>query len=527
MEKKVIPFEKIEEYVPKMREGGRKKSVVLCHGCFDIVHPGHIRHLKFAKDQGAFLIVSITPDVCIQKGSGRPYVPQELRAENLAAFEFVNAVTIAPADTALEVIKAVKPDIYVKGHEYAVSRDPRFIKEKKLLESLGGKVVFSSGDVVFSSSELIRSHDLNTAETIKLAYMCKRYDIKRDVLDKIISNASNYKFLIIGEIVIDEYKHCEGLGIAQETPVLSIALKHEKRYVGGAGALALHLASLGADVTLLTSVDLSNENFAFFSECLNELNVSLSIIEDKQRKPVVKSHYFVEKNQVLEYEDGPYRPVDSFIGGKLIRQFKKEIKNAPDAVILSDYGYGLLSQDLVSEMTDLSSEKEIILVSDISMTLRTQLEKFKNSNIFTVSEMELRSCMHDYENGLSVLVSNFYTQTNVRELYLSLADGSALYFKRPPNDKKFEHSNMESAHISAFSRRSEDKMGRGEAFTAGITLARVSGANEVQSIYMGSILASAQSSRHGNTPLEKEEVLRIIGERHELISGIPQKEISK
>lgn len=526
MEKKVVPFEKITEYVSKMRDGGRKKSIILCHGCFDIVHPGHIRHLKFAKEQGAFLIVSITPDVCIQKGSGRPYVPQDLRAENLAALEFVNAVTIAPADTALEVIKAIMPDIYVKGHEYAISRDPRFIKEKKLLESLGGKVVFSSGDVVFSSSELIRSHDLNTAEMIKLTYICKRYNIRRDILNNIINSASEYKFLIIGEIVLDEYRHCEGLGIAQETPVLSISLKHKKTYVGGAGALALHLASLGADVTLLTSVDLGSENFAFFSECLNESNVSLSIIEDKQRKPVLKSHYFVEKNQVLEYEDGPYRPVDSFIAGKLIRQFKKEIKNAPNAVILSDYGYGLLSQDIVSEMSDLTAEKNIPLVSDISMTLRTQIEKFKNSNIFTVSEMELRSCMHDYENGLSVLVSNFYTETNVKELYLSLGDGSSLYFRKPINDKKQEFNNMESAHISSFSRRSEDKMGRGEAFTAGITLARVSGANEVQSIYMGSVLAAAQSSRHGNTPVIKDEILRIIGERHELAPE-SQKETAK
>ena len=150
------------------------------------------------------------------------------------------------------------------------------------------------------------------------------------------------------------------------------------------------------------------------------------------------------------------------------------------------------------------------------MTLRTQIEKFKNSNIFTVSEMELRSCMHDYENGLSVLVSNFYTETNVKELYLSLGDGGSLYFRKPVNDKKQEYNNMESAHISSFSRRSEDKMGRGEAFTAGITLARVSGANEVQSIYMGSVLAAAQSSRHGNTPVNKDEILRIIGERHEL-----------
>jgi rfaE bifunctional protein nucleotidyltransferase chain/domain len=200
-QKKVISYPKISQHIQDYRQKKKKSTVVLCHGCFDIVHPGHIRHLKFAKEQGTFLIVSITPDVCIQKGSSRPYVPEELRAENLAALEIVDAVIIAPGETAIEAIDAILPDIYVKGSEYAVSSDPRFLKEKANIESLGGKVAYSSGDVVFSSSRFIRDNELHTAEIEKLKYICTRYDVTRDLINDTIQNTSGKKILIVGETI--------------------------------------------------------------------------------------------------------------------------------------------------------------------------------------------------------------------------------------------------------------------------------------------------------------------------------------
>lgn len=514
MDAKIIPFEKISEYVDSKRKSSKTAVITLCHGCFDIVHPGHIRHLKFAKEQGACLIVSITPDVCVQKGSSRPYVPQDLREENLAALEIVDAVTVAPAETALEVIDSIKPDIYIKGKEYAVSTDPRFLKEKDLVEKYNGRVVYSSGDIVFSSSAFIRDQRMDTANDIKLSYISDRYKISKKVLNRIIESASGKKFLIFGETMLDEYKYCDGLGIAQETPVLSISLKHKNRFVGGSGNLALNLAALGADVSFISSVDVKHSSFTFFYESLNDFNISCSIVEDKARPVVIKSHYFVNENQVLELEDGPYRPIDSTVRSRIIRQFKKEIKNAPDCIILSDFGYGLLSADLVKEMIDIAKKKGILLISDIAMTLRTQLDKFYDSDIFCATEMELRSCMHDYENGLSVLVDKFYSVSGVGELYLTLADGSSLFFKKPP--KKGVH-NMENAHIPSLLQRKEDKMGSCEAFTAGVALARANKANPVQSIYLGAVFSALQAMRIGNEPVNQEAIFHLLGERKELL----------
>ncbi|MDG1272896.1 MAG: adenylyltransferase/cytidyltransferase family protein, partial [Alphaproteobacteria bacterium] len=96
----------------------RTKTVIMCHGVFDIVHPGHLRHMIYAKKKADVLIVSITRDAHIDKGEFRPHVPEGLRALNLAAFEIVDFVIIDKESTPLGNIGFIKPDYFAKGYEY-------------------------------------------------------------------------------------------------------------------------------------------------------------------------------------------------------------------------------------------------------------------------------------------------------------------------------------------------------------------------------------------------------------------------
>ena len=95
---KILSIEQAADVVRRAREAG--ETVVQCHGCFDIVHPGHIRHLRHARTFGSRLLVTVTADVVMAKGEGRPLIPQELRAENLAALDFVDWVAINDAPIA-------------------------------------------------------------------------------------------------------------------------------------------------------------------------------------------------------------------------------------------------------------------------------------------------------------------------------------------------------------------------------------------------------------------------------------------
>src|SRR5712691_8319629 len=117
------------------------RTVVQCHGCFDIVHPGHIQYLQFAKSRGDLLIVSVSADPQVNKGADRPLIPDDLRAASLAALQCVDYV-------------------YVKGREYQNNHDPRFLAERDAVTAHGGRVVFSSGDVIYSSSALIGGMNL-------------------------------------------------------------------------------------------------------------------------------------------------------------------------------------------------------------------------------------------------------------------------------------------------------------------------------------------------------------------------------
>lgn len=173
---KIVSLAELLSAADRIRRAGQ--TIVCCHGCFDIVHPGHLRYLQFGRRQGDLLVVSLTGDAAMDKGLQRPLIPQELRAENLAALELVDLVYVDPHPTAVKLLRELRPHVYVKGREYQDSEDPRFQEERRAVEEAGGRVIFSSGEVVFSSTALIESLGPQPElEADKLALPCERHRI--------------------------------------------------------------------------------------------------------------------------------------------------------------------------------------------------------------------------------------------------------------------------------------------------------------------------------------------------------------
>src|SRR3954471_14972326 len=151
--RKICSLEQLLAFRDEARRAG--KAVVHCHGCFDIVHPGHIHHLQYARGLGDVLVVSVSADHHVNKGVNRPLIPDDLRAASLAALECVDVVYLNPDPTAVELLDLLQPDVYVKGKEYEHNHDPRFVAERETVTRHGGRVVFSSGDIVYSSTAII------------------------------------------------------------------------------------------------------------------------------------------------------------------------------------------------------------------------------------------------------------------------------------------------------------------------------------------------------------------------------------
>ena len=160
---KIVELNDLAAIVGEGKSG--EKTVVHCHGCFDLMHPGHIRYFKAAKKMGDILIVTVTPDRYVDKGPGRPVFSQDLRAESIAALECVDFVSINKWPTAEETLRLLRPDIYVKGQEFENLEDEtgKLQKEHDVLKEIGAQIKFTH-EIVFSSTELLHRYFLTDPE---------------------------------------------------------------------------------------------------------------------------------------------------------------------------------------------------------------------------------------------------------------------------------------------------------------------------------------------------------------------------
>ena len=154
---KVIKFDDLVEKVRTLKSNGKK--IVHCHGCFDLLHIGHIKYFQAAREMGDVLVVTLSPDVYVDKGPGRPVFNQDLRADAIAALECVDYVAINKWPTAEETLRMLKPDIYVKGQEFEQLEDKtgKIQKEYEIVKEIGAEIRFTH-EIVFSSTELIKQH---------------------------------------------------------------------------------------------------------------------------------------------------------------------------------------------------------------------------------------------------------------------------------------------------------------------------------------------------------------------------------
>src|SRR3954462_3471712 len=192
----------VEELCKAIGPRPRQRKVIMCHGTFDIVHPGHIRHLLYAKSKGDILIASLTADTHIQKANFRPYVPQELRAFNLAALEAVDFVVIDNDPTPIRNLKIIQPDYFAKGYEYTrEGLHPRTAEEKSVVEAYGGEIIFTPGDIIYSSSNIIETEPPSIA-TEKLIALMEGEGHNFEDLREILYQLKDIRVHVIGDTIV-------------------------------------------------------------------------------------------------------------------------------------------------------------------------------------------------------------------------------------------------------------------------------------------------------------------------------------
>ena len=490
------------------REAARQrgKRIVQCHGCFDIVHPGHIRHLRQARALGDLLVVSITGDRGISKGAGRPLIPEELRAENLAALDCVDFVYIDPQPTALSLLEKLKPDVYIKGKEYENNNDPRFAAERRAVETAGGRVVFSSGDVVFSSTALIAALE-QTSDPYhqRLVQLSQRPDLQGPELFSLISTFRNKRVVIVGESIIDTYILCAQPRVASESPVMTLRPVEARHYDGGAAIVARHCAALGARPVLVTPVpDERSEETQSFMDRLAAEGVEVVPLATGTPFPE-KQRFLVGTQKMMKLDLVQPLVLDAAQQEHLVRETVHAAAQGCDAAIITDFGLGLFTPKLLGRLCRELRPLARTISGDVSGT-HSNLRAMRGVDLLCPSEQELREAMQLHGEGLPLVAYRMMEDLGVANTIVTLgADGligfSPLPGLRAPGSESEWTTRLASEHIPALAPAAVDALGCGDSLLAAATLALSSGASLPAAAYLGAVAAAVQVQRLGNTPV--------------------------
>jgi rfaE bifunctional protein nucleotidyltransferase chain/domain len=346
----ILAFDRLAEEAARHREAGRR--VVLCHGVFDLLHIGHIRYLRGAKEYGDVLAVTLTPDKYVDKGPGRPAFTESLRAEMLASLGFVDYVAVNPWPTAENTLKALRPDVYAKGAEFQnLVDDPtgKIALEAKAAEETGARLVFID-DITFSSSNLINRYMNTYSEELAmyLNLLRQRYRLP-EVLD-LIDSLSRLKVLVLGEAIIDQYAYCSPLGLSSKDPTMAVRQTACDSFAGGAAAVARHAAGLAGRVDFLTVFGRDCPYLELVRESLPP-NVRLMYEEAPESATVRKLRYVDSYSmaKLLEIYHLSDQPLPEGVINNLTSRLA-DLAGDYDLVLAADYGHGLIARPLIETL---------------------------------------------------------------------------------------------------------------------------------------------------------------------------------
>ena len=475
-----------------------KRNFIQCHGVFDVVHPGHIRHFLYAKSLCDILLVTITSDKFIKKGAYRPHIPQKLRALNLAAMEMIDFVIIDENEEPINLIKSIKPNYFAKGFEYGSDRISKATnKEINALKSYGGKMIFTPGDHIFSSSKIIENNELKISKE-KFISLLKSNNITKEKLLKIISSFRKFKCHVVGDMIVDTYTRTKLIGGYTKTPTASVQEVSRTNYIGGAGVVAEHLKAAGAKVSL-TSVIGKDELNKFIKKNLSK-SIKTNLIVEDGRPTTNKNVVICEDHRLLKIDKLDNR----VISNEVLSVIKKTIKKTKsDIIILADFRHGIFNESTIDQIVN-SISKTAFKVADSQVASRWGcITDFKKFDLLTPNEKEARFSIADQDSTVGKLSEKVRFKTKCKNLILKL--GSKGVFCATSQDLKNSYFSLDS-----FTDNSIDPVGAGDALLAYSSLALKSSKSLVSSAIIGSFAAALECQKDGNVPIKVEEVTGLI-----------------
>jgi len=475
----------------------RREKAIMCHGVFDLVHPGHVRHLLYAKSKAPILIASITADRHVTKGTHRPHVPEDLRAVNLAAFEMIDYVLIDSNATPIENLKVIQPDYLAKGYEYTANGlPPATTEETMTVRAYGGDILFTPGDIVYSSTQLLKV----TAPSLKLEKLqivMERNGVSFDDLRRTLDQLGAHRVHVVGDTIVDSYTHCAMIGGQTKTPTMSVLFERRTDFVGGAAIVAKHCRAAGAEVTFTTVIG-DDQYHNFVVDDLTRSGIKVNATIDRARPTVNKNAIVTAGYRLLKIDTLD----NSSITDTILAAMTQSVRNLPtDAVIYADFRHGIFNRRTIPAFVRAIPEG-VYRVADSQVASRWgNITDFKDFDLITPNEREARFALGDQDSGVRPLSCDLYEVAQCRLLILKLGERGVLTCKG--KDRESLHTFFV---IDSFVEDLIDPVGAGDALLAYATLAMLASRNEAQATILGTIAAACGCEVDGNVPITPDQV---------------------
>ena len=483
-----------------MDSNSKQLTTVFVSGHFNVLHPGHLRLLRFAKESGDRLIVAVESD---RISGSAAHVAEDFRVEGIKSNSWVDDAILLD-EPLNDLIRKLQPDIIVKGKEY----QDKFNLEQELVDSYGGKLLFSSGEIKFSSLDLLRKEFYqSTTDDIALQtdYM-DRHDISSEKLKNIIDSFSSLRVCVVGDLIVDEYITCEPLGMSQEDPTIVVTPVDTTRFIGGAAIVAAHAAGLGARVEFISIVG-NDESGAFSSKQLISMGVKNELIVDEGRPTTVKQRFRSKGKTLFRVSYLHQTAICQSLQAYVLEKIEAVI-NDIDLLVFSDFNYGCLPQELVDKVMTMAKSHKVMVVADSQSSSQIgDISRFSGAELITPTEREARISMRNHEDGLVVLAEQLRLNSKAKNVLLKMGEEGLLIHAADHNS---ECGSWVTDRVGALNTAPRDVAGAGDSLLISSALTKAAGGNIWEAALLGSLSAAIQVGRVGNIPLQVVELLEEI-----------------
>ena len=392
------------------------KKITVCQGHFNVIHPGHLRFLDFAKKQGDILIVIVQGKSKLEKDVRDKFFDIDERAKGVAALELVDKVFIFDELFFEEVIGIIKPNIYVLGEEFA-NKKGAVRKEISFVESLGGKVIFNSGEIRSSFNEFFDKNFVDIKEERR--HLMQNAIAKQGIdIGKLIDICDEFKnkhLLVIGDTIVDQYVSCDALGMSSEAPVLVVRELENKEFIGGAAIVARNAHAMKAKCSFISLV--GNDNTGNFVKTeLKKENINTKWVIDDARPTTFKIRYMVGAQKILRVSRLKEHHLDKKMEQDVIESLNF-LAQGIDGIVVSDFGYGVITPKILEHILFLGKKYKIKLFGDVQSSSQIgNVCKLNGYYCLTPTEKEVRIALNDKYSGLELLGTNLLKKTNSQNI---------------------------------------------------------------------------------------------------------------